>query len=264
MGDMMHWTLGILFAIAGLCVSFFVVLRVTFNATLFSDEQLKRIQEASAARLGLLQADAAKLEAELLQLKPLLDAEIQYERELKRLQAEQGAEVQRRKKEEELHRQMEAQLRRNGTPPTERQLRFAAHLGMRISGNESKEELSLLIARILAKQTPEQEADSKRRWLAGEHQAAFEEIKNAIQAEIDDALATNTELDEQFITGFVVIRGDDCGPDHHGTYVKISDVHTQRNKLPPFEDCDYYNCECEIMEVMQGETAKQVFRECTA
>lgn len=73
-GDMMHWLLGILFAIVGLCVSVIVVLRVTFNATLFSDEQLERIQDASTARLALLNADVVKLESQLTRLLPLVEA----------------------------------------------------------------------------------------------------------------------------------------------------------------------------------------------
>ena len=82
--------------------------------------------------------------------------------------------------------------------------------------------------------------------------------------EIDDALEINREMGETFVTGFVVIRGEDCGQGYHGKFIKISNARNQLQLLPPFNDCNYYNCGCEIVGVVKGETAREVLREYTA
>jgi hypothetical protein len=260
-GDMMHWILGILFAVLGLCVSFLVVLRVTFNATLFSDEQLQNIQNAATGHLALLNADVARLDTELHRLQPLVDAEILYEREMKRLLAQKAVKEERLRQEAKIEEQRRSQFRRNGSPPTERQLRFAAHLQMKLTGNESKEELSLLIDRVLQKQTPEQEADSKRRWMQQEHRITRSELANATLREIEDALEVNREMGEVYVTGFVVVRGNECGARYDGKFVKIKNARNELHSMPPFDDCNLYKCHCEVIGVIKGETAREVFRQ---
>lgn len=279
-GDMMHWILGILFAIAGLGLSFFVALRVTFNATLFTDTQLEKIQSASMGRLSLLNLDVEKLESELRRLQPLVEAEILYEREMTRIQAEKqgeskllykreteqtqartAAEAKHRLQSQQVEQQMWSQLRRSGSAPTEKQLRFSAHLKMRLTGSESKEELSLLIDRVLEKQTPEQEDESKRRWMQQEHRLIRSELEKATLQAIEDAIQINREMGEAYVTGFVVIRGDDCGTKYHGKFVKINHARNELHAMPPFEDCNFYKCQCEAIEVVKGETAREVFRQ---
>ena len=256
----MHWMLGILFAIAGLGLSFFVALRVTFNATLFSDAQLERIQNASTGRLSLLNADVENLESELRRLQPLVEAEILYEREMKRIQAAKAADAERQRQEAKIEEQMRSQFRRSGSPPTEKQLRFAAHLKMKLTGNESREELSLLIDRVLQKQTPEQEAESKRRWMKQEYRIAQSERQTATLREIDDALEINREMGVVYVTGFVVIRGENCGNKYHGKFVKIHNARNELHAMPPFDDCRFHKCQCEVVAVVKGETARDVFR----
>ena len=97
-----------------------------------------------------------------------------------------------------------------------------------------------------------------------EHQIERSELERATHREIEDALKINRDMGEVYVTGFVVIRGEDCGERYHGKFVKISNALNELKSMPPFDDCNFYKCGCEVVEVVKGQTAREVFREYTA
>lgn len=257
LGDLIHWSVGLLFALLGLIVSVAITARVAFNASILSPAQISATLRVFDGLLQSQKEKTVEIQAELTRLEPLIALELNYEAECRELQSKKSptnpGEVLTQVADENMRRE----LRKTGIPPTEKQIKFAKHLGIPISGQESRDELSFAITLVTSRQTPEEELLSRVRW-SREYSNATDSIRKACLDQIILAIQTNKDCGYQFVRGFVLVRGSDCGDTHHGTFIRVKNALSPLTVLPPFTDCAPANCTCEIVPVLKGTTAKDV------
>jgi hypothetical protein len=259
LGDILHWLLGILFAVVGLLVSLSLTLRFAFNATILSPIQISASLRVLEEQHQNQQKRIAETQAELAQIESILALETTYDSELQRLQSTNTSRSAAGTVSQALDDSMRAELRKTGTQPTEKQIQFARHLGIPVSGQESREELSFAITLVTSQQTPEEELLSRAKW-SRNYSTTTDSSRKACLDQIVSAIQTNKDCGSQIVRGFVLIRGSDCGDTHHGTFIRVKNALSPLTLLPPFTDCDPANCTCEIIPVLKGTTARAVLR----